>query len=78
LTEVSLSFEEAMTTFDDYFALYMEDPTHSKSELRFIIIGYTINNRLAVVSYIERNNKIRIISARLATKKERIAYEEKR
>ncbi|OGU39275.1 MAG: hypothetical protein A2X61_07250 [Ignavibacteria bacterium GWB2_35_12] len=73
-----ISFEEAATAFDDYFALYMEDINHSVLEQRYLLIGYTINNRIVVLSYTERNEIFRLISARLATKRERKVYEEKR
>jgi uncharacterized protein len=52
------------------------DPLHSEDEERFVLIGHSKNNRLLVVVHTDRNNKIRIISARTATKKERMKYEE--
>jgi uncharacterized DUF497 family protein len=54
--------------------LTIHDPLHSENEDRFIIIGYSMKNRLVVV-HSERGNKIRIISARKATRKERLQYE---
>ncbi len=45
-------------------------------EKREIIIGRDGYNRLILVCFTERNQKIRLISARLATKKERLDYEE--
>nr|WP_293073208.1 BrnT family toxin [Okeania sp. SIO3B5] len=54
----------------------VEDPDHSYNEHRYIIIGESVQGRLLLVSYTERNNRIRIISVRKATNKERKAYEE--
>lgn len=71
-----VSFDEASTTFKDTLSLTIHDPLHSDEEDRFILIGSSIENRLLVVVHTERGNKIRIISARKATKKERRQYEE--
>jgi hypothetical protein len=56
----------------------MHDPEHSETEERFIILGISMNFNLLVVvhCYQENLNKIRIISARKATKKEKIKYNE--
>jgi len=72
-----VSFDEASTVFDDSLARIFDDEVHSTVEKREIIIGYSITNRLLVVCFTERpNERIRIISARLHTPKERKAYEE--
>jgi hypothetical protein len=71
-----VSFDEASTTFKDTLSLTIHDPLHSDEEDRFILIGNSIKNRLLVVVHAESGNKIRIISARKATKKERKQYEE--
>ena len=71
-----VSFDEASTTFKDTLSLTIHDPLHSDEEDRFILIGNSIKNRLLVVVHTEIGNKIRIISARKATKKERKQYEE--
>jgi uncharacterized DUF497 family protein len=52
------------------------DPLHSEDEDRFVLIGYSKNNRLLVVVHTDRNKRTRIISARPATKNERMKYEE--
>lgn len=72
-----ITFEEAKTIFNDPFAVTIPDPDHSISEERYIEIGISINNRLLVVWYAERDNCIRIIGGRKATNNERKAYEEK-
>ena len=72
-----VSFEEATTVFGDTLSVTISDPLHSIDEDRFIIIGHSHKNRLVVVVHTDRGDKIRIISARLATKSERNFYERK-
>lgn len=72
-----ISFDEASTVFNDPLARIFDDETHSFNELREIIIGHSVNNRLLLVCFTERSpDIIRIISARTLTRKERQAYEE--
>ena len=71
-----ITFDEASTAFKDTLSLTIYDPLHSENENRFILIGSSHKNRLLVVVHIERGDKIRIISARKAKKKERQYYEE--
>ncbi len=52
------------------------DPDHSDDEERYILIGQSQQHRLLVVSYTERGDRIRLISAREATLKEKVVYEE--
>lgn len=73
----NVSFKEASTVFRDELSLTIDDPLHSDEENRLIIIGESIEHRLLVVVHIERNDHIRIISARRATKIERRYYESK-
>jgi uncharacterized DUF497 family protein len=54
----------------------IEDPLHSEYEERFVLIGQSIQGRLLVIVHTIRWARVRIISARLATKKERLRYEE--
>ncbi|MCP4264525.1 MAG: BrnT family toxin [Candidatus Brocadiaceae bacterium] len=72
----NVSFDEASTSFKDTLSLTIYDPLHSDEEDRFILIGSSHKNRLLVVVHTERKDKIRIISARKSTKKERMQYEE--
>ncbi|MEQ8756810.1 MAG: BrnT family toxin [Coleofasciculus sp. G1-WW12-02] len=75
LKKHGVSFEDAKAVFNDPLAYIFEDEWHSVGERREIIIGHQ-NNRLLLVCFTERRtNLIRIISARLATKKERKDYE---
>jgi hypothetical protein len=71
-----VSFDEASTAFKDDISLTIYDPLHSEEEDRLILIGNSCKNRLLVIVHIERGDKIRIISARKTTKKERKQYEE--
>ena len=75
LKKHGVSFEEASTVFDDLFNIDLYDPKHSESEHRFIVVGQSSEERFLIVSYAERNDKIRIISARELTPKERRDYE---
>ena len=70
-----VSFEEAATVFGDPLSLTVYDPDHSQDEDRFITMGSSVDNRLLLVSHTDREDRIRIISARLATRRERKAYE---
>jgi uncharacterized DUF497 family protein len=72
-----VSFEEASTALEDELSLTGDDPDHSVAEVRQITFGVSSTGRLLVVSHTERGERIRIISARLATRTERKFYEEK-
>ena len=69
-------FKEAASVFADFLSASMSDPDHSMEEDRFIIVGYSSRRRPLMVSYTERGNQIRIISARKLTPVERVQYEE--
>jgi uncharacterized DUF497 family protein len=71
-----VSFDEASTVFKDNLSLTIYDPLHSEEEDRLILIGNSCKNRLLVIVHMERGDKIRIITARKAAKKERKQYEE--
>ena len=71
-----VTFQEASTVFGDPLAITAADSDHSSEEDRFIDIGLSDRDRVIVVSYTERGDTIRIISAREATSRERHIYEE--
>lgn len=77
-----VSFDEATTAFGDPFAVTIPDPDHSLHEERQIIFGMSSRGRVLVVMHAERgavgtpDATVRLISARLATRSERTAYEE--
>lgn len=56
--------------------IILDDPKHSVVEERFAALGRTDKGRLLVVVYAMRGKKLRIISARDMSKKERLFYEE--
>lgn len=71
-----VTFAEAMTVFGDPLSLTGYDPDHSNDENRFITMGMSIDGRLLIVSHTDREERIRIISSRVATKAERKDYED--
>jgi len=71
-----VSFEEAVTAFHDPLSRTIEDPDHSRDEERFLLIGQSSRGRLLVVAHADFRERLRIISARLATRHERRTYEE--
>ncbi len=77
LRKHGVSFDEAKTVFNDPLCVTIYDPDHLSDEERYIDIGLSSKGRLIVVLYIERGEKIRIISSREATRKEQGEYENK-
>jgi len=71
-----VSFAEAATVFGDPLSVLIPDPLHSEDEVRFTLLGQSQRQRLLVVVHTEREGTIRLISARLATAKEKRDYEE--
>lgn len=71
-----ISFAEASTVFLDPLQVTVPDERHSMEEFRFRTIGYTATNRLVVVAHTDREDRIRIITAREATPRERRHYEQ--
>jgi uncharacterized protein len=71
-----VSFEDAQTVFFDEKAIEFNDPDHSIQEERFILLGLSQKLKVLVVCHCYRSDesKIRIISARKATKKEKGVY----
>ncbi len=76
LAKHGVSFEEAKTVFDDPLYVDFYDPDHSEDEERYLIVGQSNRGRLLIVSYTERRDSIRLISAREVTRTEREVYEE--
>ena len=75
LAKHGVSFEEASTAFQGTLSITIGDPLHSRDEERFVLIGWSCRNRLLVVVHTERGDRIRIISLRPATRRERLRYE---
>jgi hypothetical protein len=78
LKKHKVSFVEAATVFGDALSRTFPDPDHSVAEDRYITIGTSDRGRVLIVSHTDRQERIRIISARKATPRERKAYEEEK
>ena len=76
LLKHQVSFEEAKTVFGDPFLLTFPDPRHSSTEQRYLNIGTSAGGRVLVVIHTEWGARIRIISCRKATGRERRVYEQ--
>jgi uncharacterized protein len=70
-----ISFPEASDVFADDHSSSVPDPDHSTDEDRYLIFGISKQGKYLVVSYTERGDRIRLISARQMTSPERRAYE---
>jgi uncharacterized DUF497 family protein len=71
-----VSFFEACEVFDDGHSSAVHDPDHSLDENRYLIFGMSKGGKYLVVSYTERSDRIRLISARPMIPRERKAYEQ--
>lgn len=76
LRKHGVSFEEAASVFFDPLSETGDDPDHSVDERRFVTFGVSSSGRLLVVAHADRDDVIRIISARPATRADRKIYEE--
>ncbi len=75
LAKHGVAFDEAGTAFKDARSITIADPLHSKDEERAVLIGRSYRSRVLVVVHTERGDRIRIISARQASRKEKVRYE---
>ncbi len=73
-----ITFEEAVTAFDDEYAIIFADEAHSFDEPRDVLIGYSNRAHLLTVIFTERGDVVRLISARQATRGEKKRYEEEK
>lgn len=69
-----VTFSEATSAFGDPLAIHQPDDAHSDGESRFRLWGYSYAGRLLVVSYTERDERFRLVSARTMTGAERRAF----
>jgi len=76
LKKHGIDFREAATVFYDPLSVTFPDDDHSEAEQRFLIIGTSALGNVLVVANTEEDDTIRIISARLATRRELKFYEE--
>ncbi len=75
-TTHGVSFDEASTVFGDPLAITIDDPDHSSDENRILTTGHSNRQRLIIVAHTDRDERIRIISAREVTAAERRDYAE--
>lgn len=73
-----ITTNRAEEPFKDRFLLTFPDPSHSTTEIRYNLLGKTQDKDLLFITYTIRKTKIRIISARVADKKERKFYEQQK
>ena len=71
-----VEFSEASSAFADTLSTTFADPDHSDEKDRFITIGMSDRGRLLIVSHTHRDDRVRLISARVANRRERKTYEE--
>ncbi len=69
-----IEFADAVAVLEDPLALTR--PEDESGERRFVTLGCDMRRRVLVVAWTERGTAARIISARLATRRERLSYEE--
>jgi uncharacterized protein len=72
-----VTFDEAITTFADPLGRFLDDIGHSVTEERFVLLGRSSAGTVPAVMFTDRDgDRLRIISARRATRQERRAYEQ--
>lgn len=71
-----VSFHEAATVLEDPLSTTFADEVYSEREARFLTIGASTRGHVLVVAHTERNDTVRVISARRATRREREFYEQ--
>ncbi|MBM4038463.1 MAG: BrnT family toxin [Planctomycetes bacterium] len=76
LRKHGVSFHEGASVLDDPLSLTYPDPAHSVGEGRYLTMGMSSRRRVLVVAHADRGDRIRIINARAATRKERRFHEE--
>jgi len=75
LKKHGVSFEDATSAFYDALSVTIPDPDHSINESRFLLVGTTVAGHLVVVAHTDREQRVRIINARPAIRRERVSYE---
>ena len=73
-----VDFWECEQVFFNRPIKFLYDKKHSQKEERFIALGITDKKRRLIISFTIRNKKIRVISARNQSRKERRLYEQKK
>lgn len=75
LKKHKVTHKEAEETFDNEPKFFFEDEQHSEKERRYALYGQTKTKRFLTIVFTLRNEKVRIISARSMSRKERRSYE---
>jgi len=76
LNKHGVDFADAVSVFEDPLALSRPDADfHGEARFGFVVLGVDAFGRRLVVAFTERGPNIRLISARLASRKERKSYE---
>jgi uncharacterized DUF497 family protein len=75
LKKHGVSFSKAARVFSDPLSITVHETDHSTEEERYLIVGVSNRSRLLIVSFMERGESIRVISARELTRAERKQYE---
>lgn len=76
LIKHGIECRQAEESFLDENSLILDDVEHSTKEERYFLIGKDHQGIVLYVVFMQRNNKVRVISARIANKKERRSYEQ--
>lgn len=76
LRKHGVSFREAVSAFMDGLSVTILDRDHSDEEERLLLLGASEAGRLLVIAHTDRGDRIRIISAREANRRERRQYEQ--
>lgn len=71
-----VSFHEAATVLEDPLSTTFPDEIHSDEEARFLTIGASTAGHVLVVAHTEQDDRVRIMTARRATRREREFYEQ--
>ena len=71
-----VAFSDAVTVLGDPLAWTIADPDHSEEEYRYLTTGYSYERKLVIVAHTYVSGRIRIISARPTTRRERQVYED--
>ena len=74
----NVRFPEAASVFFDEDAIFEPDPDHSEDEQRYDLLGYSIRQHILLVVHVIRGERIRLVSARIATSAERRRYDQER
>lgn len=72
-----VDFRECEEIFFNKPVKFFPDPKHPKKEKRFVVYGITNKGRKLTIVFVFRNKKIRAVSARSISRKERRIYEQK-